>query len=166
MQNPIWQSRKCKYITHISKHKTLNNNPKYAKTLSHNFMRWLPHTQIIICSLKNIIKISRKHETRWKNLALMKIYLFAHGTWRVIQASECKTLYKNLKKCEKNVVRCHKATFVSIQKNAKQMLHNVTKKCCESIWEGHGTVKPNIQTCMKHSNWRGPQMFCPLKMDE
>jgi hypothetical protein len=47
---------KCKDVTHISKHKTLNNNSKYAKKLSHDVMRWLPHTHII-CSLKNTIKI-------------------------------------------------------------------------------------------------------------
>lgn len=96
----------------------------------------------------------------------MKIYLFAHGRWRVFQASECKTLYNNLKRCEKDVVGSHKAIFASIQKNAKQMLHNVARKCCESIFKCHGTLKPNIWTCMKHSNWGGPQMFSPLKMDK
>jgi len=45
------------------------------------------------------------------------------------------------------------------------MLHNVARKCCEGILEGHGTLKPDTRTCMKHSNQGGPQMFCPLKMD-
>lgn len=118
---------KCKDVTHISKHKTLNNNPKYAKKLSHDVIGWLPHKGIIICSLKNTIKIQKKRETRRKNLTQMKIYLFTHGRGRFLQASECKTLYNNLKKCEKDVVGCHKATFVLFQKSAKQMLHNVAR---------------------------------------
>jgi hypothetical protein len=35
-----------------------------------------------------------------------------------------------------------------------------------TLIEGHGTLKPNIWTCMKHSNRRGPLMFCLLKMDK
>jgi hypothetical protein len=86
----------------------------------------------------------------------MKIYLSTHGRWRFLQARECKTLYNNLKKCGKNVTGCYEATFVSIQKNAKKILHNVARKCCEGILEGHGTLKPNTRTCMKHSNQGGP----------
>jgi hypothetical protein len=70
---------KCKDVTHINTHKTFNNNPKYAKKLSHDVMRWIPHTQIIICSLKICNQNLEKIETRRKNLSLMKIYLSAHG---------------------------------------------------------------------------------------
>jgi hypothetical protein len=93
----------------------------------------LCHTHTIIYSVKNKIGLWKKCEIRRKKLTLVKIYLFAHGRWRVFQVNECKTICSNSEKCEEYIVQCHEVVFVTIWKNVKKMLCNVLKWCCEGI---------------------------------